>query len=363
MSETPNENFLQPSQTDFEKFKMLVSEHFQLDDALIEHDVPTFYLKQPQETKQAFLKLLRQLETMGFIAFLRKSDGKLVLKIFPKPPSKPSNTRINWLLFFATIGTTFATGYLLAEGLASIGGAIDPIIGGFMFTIAIMAILGLHEMGHKLTANKSGIDATPPYFIPGPPINLGGFGTFGAVILQKSLPPNKDVLFDIGLSGPIVSFIMAVIATAIGSTMAVNAPLVEGATSLPTPLIAILIWRLFLNVGLIQIPSSGQLYMHPVEFAGWVGLLVTALNLLPVAMLDGGHIARAIVGDKVRTILAMISILLLIVGGFWLMAVFILLLSMQRHPGPLDDVSTLSFGRKLLAAALVVVFVLSFPLF
>lgn len=364
MNETPSGLKEQTHQTYFEELTMLVSGYFKIEEALLEHNIPTFYLKQQNETKQEFLRLLKKLEELNLIAFLRRIDGRLVLKIFPKPVSKPSNVWVNWLLFLATIGTTFVTGYILSINLVAIGGAIDPVLGSTMFTIAIMAILGLHEMGHKLTANKNRIEATPPYFIPGPPPTFGGIGTFGAVIVQKSLPPNKDALFDIGLSGPIVSFILAVVVTAIGSTMAINAQPSEGAATLPTPLIAIFIWMLLSHFRLTPLPSQGQvLYMHPVEFAGWVGLLITVLNLLPAAMLDGGHIARSLVGDKARIILTAASILLLALDGFWLMALFVLFLSSQRHPGPLDDASSLSRGRKILAVALIAIFVLAFPIF
>jgi len=358
MSEIPDETAetYVTQQTDFERITNLVSTEFQIEETLLEHNVPTYYLKQPQETKQAFLRLLKKLEVMNFIAILRRYDGRIVLKIIPKPPTKPSNILINWLLFFATIGTTFVTGYLLSVEL------IDPIIGGATFTIAIMAVFGLHEMGHKLTANKKGIEATPPYFIPGPPPILGGFGTFGAVILQKSLPPNRDVLFDVGSSGPILGFIIATIVTAVGMTMAIPAAL-EGGTHLPMPLIFILFYELLFNFGMIpSTPSEQSLFMHPVELAGWVGMVVTMLNLLPVAMLDGGHVARSLAGEKTRTVLMAFSILLLFLSGFWLMGVFVLFMAMQRHPGPLDDVSNLSISRKLLTILLIAIFVLSFPL-
>jgi hypothetical protein len=360
MSEIPSETAEAPFiQTDFERITTLVSTEFQIEETLLEHNIPTYYLKQPQETKHAFLRLLKKLEKMNFMAILRRHDARIVLKIIPKPPTKPSNILINWLLFFATIGTTFATGYLLSVDL------IDPIIGGATFTIAIMAVFGLHEMGHKLTANKNGIEATPPYFIPGPPPTFGGFGTFGAVIFQKSLPSNKDVLFDIGSSGPILGFIIATIVTAVGVTMAIPAvPPPEGGTFLPMPLLFILIYELLFNFGMIPSPPQGKLlFMHPVELAGWVGMLVTMLNLLPAAMLDGGHIARSLAGEKTRTALMVVSILLLIISGFWLMAVLVLLMATQRHPGPLDDVSNLSTNRKLLTILLVAIFVLVFPLF
>jgi Zn-dependent protease len=361
MSETPSKPAEEVpfAQAEFEQITTLVSGEFQFEEALLEHNIPTYYLKQPQETKQAFLRLLKKLETMNLVAILRRNDGKISLKIIAKPPTKPSNVLINWLLFFATIGTTFITGYLLSEGLT------DPIIGGTAYAIAIMAVCGIHEMGHKLTANKNGIEATPPYFIPGPPAVVGGFGTFGAVIFQKSLPANKDALFDIGSSGPIFGFIVATIVTVVGMTMAISAVLPpEGGTYLPMPLLSILIYELLSNLRMLPSALPGQtLFMHPVEFAGWVGMVVTMLNLLPVAMLDGGHVARSLVGEKTRTVLMVLSMVLLVLGGFWLMAVFVLFLAMQRHPGPLDDVSSLSTGRKLVAILLVTIFVLVFPFF
>jgi membrane-associated protease RseP (regulator of RpoE activity) len=360
MSETPSEPAEEApfAQAEFEQITTLVSGEFQIEEALLEHNIPTYYLKQPQETKQAFLRLLKKLEAMNLVAILRRNDGRIFLKIIPKPPTKPSNVLINWLLFFATIGTTFVTGYLLSIDL------IDPIVGGATYAIAIMAVSGVHEMGHKLTANKEGIEATPPYFIPGPPPMLG-FGTFGAVIFQKSLPANKDMLFDIGSSGPIFGFIVATIVTAVGMTMAIPAvPPPEGGTLLPMPLLSVLIYELFSSFGMMPSPAQGQnLFMHPVELAGWFGMVVTMLNLLPAAMLDGGHIARSLAGEKTRSALMIVSILLLIISGFWLMAVFVLFISLQRHPGPLDDVSSLSARRKLLTVLLVAIFVLVFPIF
>jgi len=348
----PFNRYTQP--VDFEKLTSIVSAEFELEEWLIEKMVPTYYLKQPQETKQAFLKLLKNLETMNLIALLRTKSGRIVLKIVPKPPTKPSNIMINWILFFATIGTTFLTGYMLSGGLT------NPLVGGATFTIAIMAVLGTHEMGHKVTANKRGIEATPPYFIPGPPPIFGilGIGTFGAVIMQKSLPPNKDALFDVGASGPIVGFILAVIVSIVGLLYSPICPPPMPEGGLPAPLI----FHLFLSF-VVKLPPDYYVLLHPVAFAGWVGMVVTMLNLLPAAMLDGGHVARSLVGEKTRSALTFLSILLLILVGFWPMAFFVLFISMYKHPGPLDDVSSLSASRKLLTIVLIVIFVLcSFPI-
>jgi membrane-associated protease RseP (regulator of RpoE activity) len=252
------------------------------------------------------------------------------------------------VLFFATVVTTFVTGYFLS------GGVVNPVVGGAAFTVAILAVLGTHEMGHKLTARRRGIAATSPYFIPGPP----PFGTFGAVIMQRSLPPNRDALFDVGAAGPVAGFVVATVVSAVGLTLLVPSPAVE-ATGIGVPVLWLLLERFLSVFNLIPAaPPGGILLLHPVAFAGWVGILVTMLNLLPAAMLDGGHVARSTVGEKLRYVLTVLSILYLVVEEFYPMAVLVFLISLYKHPGPLDDVSSLSLGRKVLSIALVGIFVL-----
>ncbi|MGQ9530566.1 MAG: site-2 protease family protein [Candidatus Bathycorpusculaceae bacterium] len=355
MNEIPSESETQITQTNFEQITKLVSTEFQIEEALIEHNIPTYYLKQPQETKQAFLRLLKDLEPMNFIAILRRVDKRIVLRIIPKPPMKPSNVIVNWILFFATIATTFITGYMLSSEIT------DPFLGGTTFTMALMTILGLHELGHKITANRKGMEATPPYFIPGPPPvgNFFGIGTFGAVIMQKSLPPNKDALFDIGSSGPILSFILATVATAVGLLFSPPHYSTVELPTIPVPLLFWLIAEAIVNVppGTPEKPYA-YILLHPVAVAGWVGMVVTMLNLFPAAMLDGGHVARSLFGEKTRTVLTLLSVIALIYVSFP-MAIFVLFMSMYRHPGPLDDVSSLSKSRKLLAIVLLIILVLS----
>jgi membrane-associated protease RseP (regulator of RpoE activity) len=370
MNETPYETAEANAipQIDFQQVSTLVSTEFQIEEALVEHNIPTYYLKYPQETKKAFLKLLKNLDPLNLIAILRKHNGRVVLKIIPKPPTKPSNILINWILFFATIATTFLTGYLISLGIIELAGTVlNPLVGGLAFTVAIMTVLGSHEMGHKLSADRKGIEATPPYFIPGPPPVFGifGIGTFGAVIMQKSLPSNRDSLFDVGSSGPIIGFVLATIVTSFGLTLSISAPPSENVGALPEPLIFTLLIQLLSILNLLPqpLPDKPLLLVHPVALAGWVGLLITMLNLLPAAMLDGGHVARSLVGEKTRAALTFLSILLLIIEGFWPMAFFVFFMSMYRHPGPLDDVSSLSTSRKLLTVVLMAIFVLcSFPI-
>jgi membrane-associated protease RseP (regulator of RpoE activity) len=361
MTEIPNETDDTPTfqQTDFEKITQLVSAEFQIQDALMNQGTPAYYLVWPQETKQAFLRLLKGLEQMGLIALLRKVDGQVVLRVVSKPPVRPSNPRINLALLLATVVTTFITGYI---GFPDAG--IDPIVSGTIFSTAILLVLGIHEMGHKLTANKKKIDATSPYFIPGPP----PLGTLGAVIMQKSLPPNRDALFDVGANGPIAGFVIALICSAVGMTLLIPAtmPADTGNLSL-IPVSWMLLMPALSSFNLIP-PLTGTnngWALHPLLWAGWAGMVVTMLNLLPAAMLDGGHVARStLVGDKPRLVLTFASVALLLFTGteFLIMAFVIVFMSMFKHPGPLDDVSSLSKNRKLLTVALVAVFILAFPI-
>jgi len=223
-------------------------------------------------------------------------------------------------------------------------------------------VLGIHEMGHKLTANKKKIDATSPYFIPGPP----PLGTLGAVIMQKSLPRNRDALFDVGANGPIAGFIVALVFSAIGLLLLIPAPIPPDAETLSLmPASWILLARFFSGLNLLpHAPPNGVLLLHPITSAGWAGMVVTMLNLLPAAMLDGGHVARStLTGDKPRLVLTFASVALLLLVGteFMVMAFLIVFMSMFKHPGPLDDVSKLSRNRKLITVALVAVFLLAFP--
>ena len=326
----------------FEQVRAMVESEFDVEEGFVEHSVPTFYVRLREDSKEAFLRLSQRMRSLGFIPVLRRREEKVVLRALPKPSTKPSRNIINIGLFFATLGTVFLSGYFLSA----------DIVGAVMFTGAIMAILGSHEMGHKLVADKHDVEATYPYFIPGlPPI-----GTFGAVIQQKSLPPNKDALFDIGFTGPVTGFIVAVIVTIIGVQLSAVVPsseVPEGAWFIPVPLLFRFITMLF--------PPSGigdVIQLHPVAFAGWVGMIITMLNLVQVGMFDGGHVARSLVGKKAHRFLSYVGIILLAI--IWYPMAFIaLFLSFQQHPGPLDYVSQPTPLRKLAAIGLIAIFILS----
>jgi len=337
----------------FEQIHELVADEFSIEEGFLDHDVPTFYVKLVPESKNAFLRLMKRLDTIGFIPVLREDGRKFVLRVVRKPSVKPSRISINLLLFLATIGTTLLTGYLISPLW------VDPTVSAVTFTVSLLAVVGMHELSHKFAANKHGIEATVPYFIPGPPPPFG-IGTFGAVIQQKSLAPNKDALFDLGISGPLVGFVVAVVVTIIGILISLtSSKLPSEATLLPSPLFLDFLIRMLANTGFLR---GGQfILLHPVAFAGWVGMFVTVINLIPAGMLDGGHAVRGLLGRKANSVLPIIVIMTLLFLNFslyWLIAILAMFFSMQRHPGPLDDVSKLTTGRKLAAILLVAVFIL-----
>jgi membrane-associated protease RseP (regulator of RpoE activity) len=321
----------------------MIESKFDVQESLIEHGIPTFHIRYRQDSKNAFLNLLNNLEPLGFIPILRQIEEKFVIRIMTKPPDKPNRIIINIALFCATIATVFISGYFLS----------GEILGALLFTGAIMLILGAHEMGHKLLADKHDVNATYPYFIPGPPYPFG-IGTFGALIRQKEIPPNKDALFDIGFTGPITGFIIASVVTVIGMVLSSQVPMDPDASLLPVPLLFQFIVMFF--------PPSGvgeMIQLHPIAFAGWVGMIVTMLNLVPSGMFDGGHVARSVLGEKSHQILSYVGIALLALIGWWTMAILALFFSAAKHPGPLDDVSKLTTSRKIGAIILVGVFILS----
>jgi Zn-dependent protease len=349
--------------SDHAMIRSLVISEFAVEEDFIEHNVLTFYIQPEFKTKQAFLRLVEKLDKIGFVPMLRKRDGRNVLKVASKPKTKPSRSTINIILLLVTIVTVYITGYLLSLSLGDYG--LDPWVGGATFTAALLGILGDHEMGHKLTADRHMMEATMPYFIPGPPPIPGiggGIGTFGAVIVQKENAPNRDALFDIGASGPIVGFLVTILVSAIGLAMSPIEPITQ---PLEGGLPVSLLFRILTNL-IVEVPGPGNyvIHLHPVAFAGWIGLFITLLNLLPTGMLDGGHTIRSLFdNDTLRLVFTIAAVLVLLGTEQYIMLAFVLFLSMYKHPGPLDDVSKLSITRKLGAILLLVIFILCLSIF
>jgi membrane-associated protease RseP (regulator of RpoE activity) len=228
---------------------------------------------------------------------------------------------------------------------------------GAPFSFTLLAILLAHELGHYFTCRHYGIRATYPYFIPAPTL----IGTLGAFIRIKSPIGNRRELFDVGISGPIAGFVVAIPALilAIFLTKGALPATTPDSISLGNPLALILLGKLFRN-GM----NPAGIVLHPVGCAAWVGLFATALNLLPVGQLDGGHILYAVFGDKCRNLSRGIVLVLLPLGYFcwygWIAWAVILFFLGLRHPLLVEPEEPLGRKRKLLALVAALILVLTF---
>ncbi len=211
---------------------------------------------------------------------------------------------IHVVLFVITLATTFLAGFFQ-------GGSISS---GLSFSAALLFILGTHEMGHYIYGKKYGVEITPPYFIPAPPL-ISPIGTFGAFIKIKSPISTKRALFDIGIAGPLAGILAAIPVIVIGiklSTIIQNTDSsIEHGLTLGSPLIFSFIADSIVG----KIPEGYDLLLHPVAFAGWIGLFVTALNLIPAGQLDGGHITYAIFSNKWHRRASILIIIVLLIFG------------------------------------------------
>ena len=222
-----------------------------------------------------------------------------------------------------------------------------------------MTILLAHELGHFFVSRSYQVASSLPFFIPFP--NL--FGTLGAIILMRGRVRSRQALFDIGAAGPLVGFCLTLPAIIVG--LKFSHPVVvgqmEGASlQLGDSLLFSFLQRLIVG----QTPEGMDLVLHPLAFAGWVGLFVTALNLMPIGQLDGGHIAYAVFGRRSRVVFLLAASGFAVLGLFffpaWLLPLVLILVFGFRHPPPTDDQTELDGGRKFLAALTFGVFVLSF---
>jgi membrane-associated protease RseP (regulator of RpoE activity) len=228
---------------------------------------------------------------------------------------------------------------------------------GVPFSLTLLSILLAHELGHYFTCRRYGIRASYPYFIPAPTL----IGTLGAFIRIKSPIVTRRALFDVGISGPLVGFVVAIpaLALAILYSKAASPPNSPDSITLGNPLAVILLTKL-LRPGI----DPAGIALHPIGCAAWVGLFATALNLLPAGQLDGGHILYAVLGDKHRTVSRGLFIALVPMGVFcwagWMVWALILLLIGLRHPVVMSPSAPLGRGRQLLALVAALVFILTF---
>ena len=273
--------------------------------------------------------------------------------------SMQSSSGIPLLLFFLTSCTTLLAGSY-QEGGAPFHHPSDIML-GIPFALTLMLILFVHEMGHYLTSKKYGVQTSFPYFIPGPWFPYG-IGTFGAFIQIRSPILQKKALLDIGAAGPFAGFIVAMIAIAIGISGSQIVPIKEEMALLQLGDPLVFSWMVSI---MGRTPPEGfDLILNSVAFAGWIGLFVTSLNLLPIGQLDGGHIAYALLGKKQKFCSIGMVFILCILGtqgwsGWYIWAVMSVLLGM-KHPSTLDEDRPLDFQHRMRGIASLILFIITF---
>lgn len=361
----------------FLEIKEVVESEFEVLDSYLEMGRPTFVVS-PTRTKERFERLKAKTFEKQLIPLLRKERGQHVIKVAKRalpPRAEPSRDGLvarlapfQWLiLFLLTCCTVFYAGYSSSLFFASLGclSTTEVFIQTVLFTISMFAILGLHEVGHKIVCKIYSIEASPPYFTPGPP----PLGTFGAIIVQKEPLVNRDQLFDLGISGPLVGYAVAVAVLIFGL---LNGQLIlvrqEQLLTLPGVITySSLIERLLSRVIPIpfSIPDDYSPFLAPAMAPSFFGLLLTFLNLLPIWQLDGGHMSHAVFGDKGSRVLSIVGLAIMALSGFWFMAILLFFfMSMQgwKHPELLDEVSHLSPSRKIFYAIVIAITISCMPL-
>lgn len=281
---------------------------------------------------------------------------------------QPPKSRRSWIpraLFAATIVTVMIDGYYRAVSTNSIVKGDDPFYIATLYTISLIGILGIHELGHMIASMKHKLKISWPYFIPGIPI-LGFIPTFGALIMSRGLIVNRNILFDIGISGPIAGLVVAIIVSTYGAFISPMVPSSQAHELLQKSGLMELHSSILMDTTIFlvgkHIPNQ-EIVMSPVLLAAWFGFLITFLNLLPAWQLDGGHIARATFGAKWHKLLTYASIGVLASTGYYIMALFVLMFSMRSSDvKPLDDISPLSQKRKKMFAFVIALAFLCAPL-
>jgi Zn-dependent protease len=325
---------------------------------------------------EALPMLERLLEPLGFSAFLqrdRRSDVVLAVQGLADADEQPeagggpmrrlvrASGRSRWwlhlALLLATIASTvYAASFLLdSGGSASLG---DMLRAGGPFALTLLFILGVHEMGHYVAARYHNVKVTLPFFIPLPV--PGSLGTLGAVIFIRSSLKTRKSLFDVGISGPLAGLVVALPLFVIGLLL----PPIEFGAPINLVFRGLGVPPLLDGLGslVVQGSLSRAILLHPVALAAWFGVLLTALNLLPLGQFDGGHVAYALFGRSAWPV-AYLVFMALIVAGFlfwptWLVWAFLAGLTGLRHPPPHDDITPLDFRRRALGWVTILIFLL-----
>lgn len=354
--------YLASYEESLETVKNLVNSNFQTSDVYYEAGILTFRISSP-DPKMAFKQLYASLRKMNFIPSLRGEGGAVVLRIFPYTPPVSTRSYLPAVLLVATLATVFLDGVArtisLDAPLLRIVGLGNIVTNSAIFTVALMSIIGLHELGHKWSARIDGVESSQPYFLPGIPTV---FPTFGAVIMQRQPLANKDDLFDIGISGPIIGFLVSLIVltgfllTTSWVDIAEARELVRMGKGqfIPSPFI------FELTSNLLGKGDQSPLFTS-LGFAAWLGMIVTSLNLLPVWQLDGGRIFRSVLSRRQHLVASYVAIGVLAVSGYIPFAILLLFLMPRSGDiAPLDQYSPLSKWRKISFAGVFLLIALTY---
>lgn len=361
-----------------------------------------------EDTVAAYDQLADALHPHNITPLFRKDGNSQTIMLVPSlvVPGRSPRVWVNIVLFILTVFSVMLTGIdippeaIPADGSLPFSFLIRHIFSGWPFALSMLGILFVHEMGHYLACRYYKVPATLPYFLPAPLISP--LGTLGAFIMMRGIPKNKRVLFDVGVAGPLAGLVVAVPVLFlglwlselgnIGTPAAGTSGMLEGNSLfylfakylmfgrlLPEPvsmggLTPVAYWiRYFLTAQ--PIPFNGlDVQLHSVALAGWAGLFVTALNLLPVGTLDGGHVAYGLFGERARKIfpiaigglIALSFLPVLLTFSFaafnysWLLWVFILFWLGNVRTQPLDDITELDPTRRALGIFVLILFVLLF---
>ena len=350
---------------DIELLQREVGQRFPFYDMKSNINTIAFFCRIDEETLEEKFESLRLiLSEKKYIPMIRFEHGEHIIYIIKKPESKKrKSVWVNIVLLIATVFTTTLAGSLQWIDINQVDWinmiSFTYLWQGFIFfSVPLLLILGVHEMGHYYASKKHHVDASLPYFIPLPPPFL--LGTFGALISTREPIPDRKALLDIGIAGPLCGFLVAIPISLIGFFLMQQHPFIPPSTGANMILLPPLLLQWMGS--LFSIPENA--IIHPTLFAGWVGIFLTAVNLLPAGQLDGGHVARAILKEKHKYISWVVVFILVGLSFFytgWLMfAIIILLFIGTQHQPPLNEITRLDTKRKLLGLIILIIFILSF---
>ncbi len=346
---------------EIELLRAMVGKYFPIYDVKVSAQSVQIFISPDIATMEAsFESMRKEMNEKKFIPFLSHNGGEYTITVVRKGERNRMGIWTNVILLAITSITTVLAGAFLWAAYVNASNFLTLEVfamGALFFAIPLMTILGVHELAHYVAAKRHGVAASLPFFIPSiPPL-----GTFGAFISIRDPIPNRKALVDIGISGPIAGLLVAIPVFLFGMVLTQQSPhfVTGGPGGLASTMASLLSYALS-----EFFPISGNVIMHPLAFAGWVGLFVTAINLLPAGQLDGGHVARGLLGENSRylsyiTVAALFMMGIMVYSGWLLFAVLIFFLGL-RHPAPLNDLSKLGARRTVLGAIGIALLMVTF---